>query len=162
MMEKERCLRCLVYDKQTERLIGKQKDAHISARNDQAFVPLQKMVSLLISGSGDFSIALFTDCIWKVLVWQDNLQFFFSRWFMKSLLNSFKTLNAREFESSPENQKQFDLTFNPKYKVKWLLLHYFLPSIAASLLIVSPIPSLALSSSGVAKKVIIGCKFMVM
>ena len=46
-------------------MTGKQKYVHKSAINSQISVPLHKMVSPLISGSGYLSIALITDCICK-------------------------------------------------------------------------------------------------
>ena len=77
-------------------MTGKQKYVHKSARNSQISVPLHKMVSPLISGSGYLSIALITDCICKKPVWswmfwlQENLPIhFFS---VKSGLQELKIL----------------------------------------------------------------------
>ena len=90
-----------------QNMTGKQKDAHKSARNSQVSVPLHKMVSPLISGSGYLSIALITDCICKVPVWswmfwlQENLPIHFV--FCEIRASRIKNLGTCFFVHLPNN-----------------------------------------------------------
>ena len=101
---KKRYLRCLLSDKQTE---YDRKDTHKSARNSQVSVPLHKMVSPLISGSGYLSITLITDCICKVPVWswmfwlQENLPIHFV--FCEIRASRIKNLGTCFFVHLPNN-----------------------------------------------------------
>ena len=90
-----------------QNMTGKQKDAHKSARNSQVSVPLHKMVSPLISGSGYLSITLITDCICKVPVWswmfwlQENLPIHFV--FCEIRASRIKNLGTCFFVHLPNN-----------------------------------------------------------